>query len=246
MLSYLLLPENVTFALALGLLLILGSIQLVSFLVGTELFGSLDDAFGGHGGPDIDLDGDVDVHASLDGDVAADGNTALAEAAHHAAPTLGESLVSLLGLGKVPFIFSFLFFLFAYSAFGYNAQLLLIDLGLGPAPVWLGSLGAFVMSLPLLRAGNELMARVIPKDETTAVSEQTFVGKLARLTIGTATHARFTEARLEDEHGHTHLVQVFADEEGQSFTAGDQVVIVGRRGNQFTVVGAPAALRLEE
>lgn len=229
MLAYLLAPENITFAIALGLLATLGAIQAVSLLLGAEVFGFLQSWVGqlgepGHGGAHVDVGHGGDVSVS-----------------HHT-PSFGEAVLSLLGVGKVPFIFTFLSFLFVYACIGYNVQWVVGSASGTLWPLWLASLVAFALSLPVLRLVNEVLGRVVPRDESYAVSEDSFIGKLAVVTIGTVTFERTSEAKLTDEFGRTHYVQVVSDEAGQSFREGTEVVLVGRRGSFFTVVGTGGLL----
>lgn len=214
MLDYLFAPENVTFALAAGLLTLIGVLQVLSFLFGFAPLSGVDDW----------LDG-----LSLD-----------------SGPTFGEALLSLIGVGKVPVIFSLLLSLFTFACLGYGLQWVVGTFGSSLWPAWLASLVAFVLSLPVLRGGNEVLGKLIPQDESWAVSEESFVGKLAVITLGTVTYQRSAEAKLEDEHGRTQYVQVVSDLEGESFRAGEEVVIVGRRGSEFTVVRGPYALSFRE
>ncbi|NLE84807.1 MAG: YqiJ family protein [Myxococcales bacterium] len=217
MLDYFLAPENVPFAVVAGLFGLMSVLQIVSFILGLEALSGLDDWLS------AELSFDVD-HV----------------------PTFGEALLSLLGIGKVPAAFSILFFLFGFASVGYGLQWGVATLSGSLWPSWLAGPVAFVFTLPLLRAANGVLAKVVPMDESFAVSENTFVGKLAVVTIGTMTHERSAEVRLEDEHGRHHYVQAVADAAGETFRAGDEVVIVGRQGSVFTVVRGPAALLLEE
>lgn len=236
MLAYLLAPENFTFAIALGLLCVIGGVQAVSLILGAEVFGFLQN-WVGHIGDHGHLPGDVGQGVHVDvghggGELSLD---------HHT-PSFGEAALSLLGVGKVPFIFTFLTFLFGYSCIGYNLQWLIGSLSGSLWPFWLASLAAFALNLPVLRLGNEALARVIPRDESYAVSEESFVGKLAVIVIGTVTFERSSEAKLTDDHGRTHYVQVVADEPSESFSQGAEVVLVGKRGSLFTVVGTRGLL----
>lgn len=209
--SHFLAPENVVFAWALGLLVVLGTLQLVLFLFGLGLSSLFD-----HVLPDLHFDAD--------------------------APSGLESILSLLGLGKVPLAVSLLLFLFLFSFVGYNLQLVLAATPLGALSALPAAGAAFVTTLPLLRLATDGVARVIPRDETLAVSEKTFVGRIARITLGTVTRERSSEARLEDDHGHAHYVQVIAEDDGDSFEAGDEVIIVRQEGSRFTVVRGPQTL----
>lgn len=217
MLDYFLAPENVPFAIVAGLFGLLSALQIVSFFLGLQALSGLDDWLS------TELSFDVD-HV----------------------PTFGEALLSVLGLGKVPAAFSLLFFLFGYASAGYGLQWGVAAIAGSPWPAWLAGSVAFVLTLPLLRVANELLAKVVPMDESYAVSENSFVGKLAVVTIGTMTHERSAEVRLEDEHGRRHYVQAVADTAGETFRGGDEVVIVGRQGSVFSVVRGPTALLLEE
>lgn len=217
MLDYLLASQNLPFAVAGGLLGLIGVLQVISFALGWAPLAGLDDWLGG----DLSLDLD---HA----------------------PTFGEAFLSILGVGKVPVVFSFLFFLFAFTSLGYGLQWVVGTASGELWPAWLAGPLALGGSLPVLRVGNGLLAKVVPLDESQAVSDTTFVGKLAVITLGTVTHERSAEARLQDDLGRTHYVQVVADTAGETFRGGEEVIIVGQRGSLFTVVRGPAALLLEE
>lgn len=81
------------------------------------------------------------------------------------------------------------------------------------------------------------MEKVLPKDETAAVSVESFVGRVATIVIGTATHLRATEAKLVGPEGKIHYLQVVADVQEQSFSKGEEVLVVGRRSEGvFTVI----------
>ena len=49
---------------------------------------------------------------------------------------------------------------------------------------------------------------MIPKDETTAVSDASLVGRVGTIVIGTASAGRPAETRVHDEHGTTHYIMV--------------------------------------
>ena len=207
-------PQNVLFTVALGLFLLIFLIQLLGVLSGFEVFGFLDNLL-----PNADMGVDADLDLP-------DVN-----------PGFLDSVMSMLKLGRVPFVFTFILFLLLFSLIGLYAQLALVHCGL-PRLHWLiASPAAFVVTLPLLRLGNGILEKVLPKDETAAISSDTFIGRIATITIGSVTHERHSEARLLGPDGKTHYVQVVADNEGMSFRKGDAVLIVGRRGEGlFTVI----------
>ena len=60
---------------------------------------------------------------------------------------------------------------------------------------------AFVASLPIVRISGGALGRVIPRDETTAVSIESLVGRIATVVSGTARAGYPAQARVTTEHG---------------------------------------------
>lgn len=198
-------PENLPFALALALMFALGLVQLLALLLGLGAFGmdsSLPD-----GGPELEAEFGI----------VPDGGSGA---------NLFSALLSWLNLGKVPLLVSLIALLFLFAFIGFNLQALLV-LGLGMRlPAALAALAAGLLALPPLRFANGLLARIMPKDETLAVSRETFIGRVATITLGTATAARAAEARLLGPHGHTHYIMVVPDDPAAQFSQGEAVLVV--------------------
>lgn len=133
--------------------------------------------------------------------------------------------LSLLGLGKVPLIvwLTFLMGLFVIFGYGFNAVTNSI---VGYTPIWISivpvSIAAFVFNGVLCRA----FAKVFPKLETTAVSTDTFKGRVARLTLGNATYTDFAMGVVQDEHDHTHNIRVQTMDDGVVIEQGNEVILV--------------------
>lgn len=207
-------PENGVFLVTLCLFLLIFVIQALSVVIGMEPFGFMDSLL-----PDVDFNADTDLHL---GEVS---------------PGFIDSVMSMLKLGRVPFVFTFILFLFLFSVIGLYGQLVLFELVGTRLNGLLASGGAFVVTIPLLRFGNGILEKILPKDETAAISANTFVGRMATILIGTATHARAAEAKVIGPDGKTHYINVVADNEGKSFIQGDHLLIVGRRTEgTFTVI----------
>jgi hypothetical protein len=76
----------------------------------------------------------------------------------------------------------------------------------------------------------------MPKEETDAVSEETFVGKVATIIRGTAKRGFPAEAKLKDLSGQTHYILVEPDAEGDEFTQGAEVIVVQKTGAVCRVI----------
>ena len=100
---------------------------------------------------------------------------------------------------------------------------------------------AFVLAMPVVRGVGGLFARLVPRDETTAVSEDSLVGRVAVITVGVASGNAPAEGRVRDEHGQTHYVMVEPDIAGESFPAGTEVLLVKRAGAKFFGIRNPSA-----
>jgi hypothetical protein len=222
--AHLFAEHNLPFAIALFLFGLIGVLQVASFLVGSTLFAFLDDWF-----PSLDIDADASADASADVDAAA-------------APGFVASVFSMLRFGRVPFVISLLLWLLVFAFIGYNAQLISVVVREGrPIGVGWAALLSFVLSLPLVRAGNQALARLLPRDETRAVSEEDLVGSTGRITVGTVTHTQSSEACVLDGYENSQYIQVVSEDEGETFVSGAPVLVVRRAGHLYTVVADPTA-----
>jgi hypothetical protein len=76
----------------------------------------------------------------------------------------------------------------------------------------------------------------MPKDETEAVAETSFIGRIAVITLGNASPGNPAEAKLRDKFGQTHYVMVEPDESDERFENGTQVVLVNQQGAIFKAI----------
>ena len=83
--------------------------------------------------------------------------------------------------------------------------------------------------------GNKL-SKVIPKEQSNAVTADSFINKTATITLGVSKKGRPSEARLTDEHGQIHYVTVEPLKDEAEFIKGDQVLLVEKKGSIFSVI----------
>jgi len=208
--------QALPFTAALVVMVILASINILTALAGLEVFDFLDSMI-------PDLDGDLDL-----GDVVS---------ADNLSPSFLEGMLLWMNLGRVPLIVTLNIFLFCFSALGFLMINMAGSIGVSNLPWILTIPLALVGSILPVKIGNSLAARIWPKDETAAVSSETFIGRVAKITIGVATHDRAAEAKLKGPLGRAHYVMVFADNENDRFPQGTAVLLVGRRDTKFTAIG---------
>ena len=163
-----------------------------------------------------DLDADMD--GQVDGLGAADG------------------LLSYLGLGRLPLMIWLALFLLMFMLIGYIGQQTVLGITGGMLSPWLAAPVAALLSIPTTAILARPLARIMPKDETTAVSIDSLIGRFAILGTGTAKPGSPARAKVIDIHGHPHFVMVEPDNDGQVFTSGEKLLLVRREGNLFKAI----------
>ena len=139
-------------------------------------------------------------------------------------------------VGRVPILVLIIVFLCAFGLGGFLLQALARGLAGFPLPPALVSLPAFAAAVPAVRYAGLGLARIMPKEETDAVSEKTFIGRVAVVIRGEARRGLPAEAKLRDHHGQTHYVLVEPDEDGAKFSQGAEVLIVHQSGSTYRVI----------
>lgn len=231
MTDWLVAPGNGPFVVALLVMLGLTLVEVVAL-------------FGGFGLNDL-VDEYVVTHTGLD---------ALGESASGLDVTSGPDGPGLVGrflawlyVGQVPVLMILVVFLSVFAALGLLFQTLLRGtLGM-PLPAAAAAPIVWVACLPVVRGSVAALARVMPRDETTAVDPESFVGRTAQVTGGTARPDLPAQARVVDAFGTTHYVLVEPEDTGEMLEAGSHVLLVRRvSGTRFTAIANTNPALLEK
>lgn len=210
-------PECLPFSVALLVMLGITVLEGVTMIFGMGASHALESVI-----PDFDLDVDVDL--STEG---IDGSHALSR------------LLGWLRFGKVPVLMLFVILL---TAFGLSGLLLqaAVQNSIGTLlPAWLVAIPAFLVALPMVRLGGSILVHIMPQDETDAVSEEAFLGRIATLVLGSATQGSPAQAKLRGPKGNTHYVMVEPDDGSTTFSSGELVLLVSRHGTVFRAIPNP-------
>ena len=210
----LLLPGNAPFVVAIGLMVVIGALESLSLLLGlslTEHAGSL-----------------LVTHFGLDhGEAGAE-------------PGAVGQFLGWLHIGRIPLLMVLILFLLGFAVVGLSLQQVLRVVTGWMAPPAFAAVLACAGALPFVRQMGGLICRYLPQNESTAVSEEAFIGRTAQIVTGTASEGVPAEARLVDEFGQPHYVRVEPDEPDQSFARGTTVLLVSRvSGSHYRVIANP-------
>lgn len=218
---------NQPFAIALGIMLVLAALEVLGLVLGAGLSDAIDSVL-----PDLDFDADLDL--DIDAADAVEG------------PGFLLNALSWLCIGKVPALMLLVFFLTAFGLTGLFLQITVHGISGSYLPGFLASIPAFICAIPLTRVFGLSFAKVMPKEETEAVSSKTFVGRIATITKGAARRNLPAEAKLHDEFGQAHYILVEPDLEDDVFTAGTEVVVVRQIGSFYRVIKNTTAVLSKE
>ena len=212
MIAFLSAPENFPFTLALAVMIGIALLEGITSLFGAALSSLLDTLI-----PDFDVDMD-------------------AGGPEVQTPTPLSRLLGWLRIGRVPILMLLVIFLTGFGLIGLAMQSVLIGaIGL-LLPGWLAAIPAFFLALPVVRLLGGLLERFMPQDETDAVSRESFIGRIATLTLGSARQGNAAQAKVKDEHGYTHYIMVEPDTGQEELQQGEEVLLVRKQGAVFQAI----------
>ncbi len=151
-----------------------------------------------------------------------------------------SAVLSWLHIGKVPILALLVMLLTSFAVIGFILQFAVNGTSgyFLPAPLAAGI--SLVGGISIVRVFGAGLSKIMPKDETTAVSDASLVGRIAVVVIGTASQGNPAEARTRDEHGHTHYVMVEPEEPDHKLESGSSVLLVRQvSGRLFRAIPNP-------
>lgn len=133
-----------------------------------------------------------------------------------------------LHVGRVPFLVLIVLFLTGFAITGLLLQSVLHTLFHFMLPPALAACLALLMALFFVRKTGKPLGRLMPQEESSALSEIDFVGRPVKIITGEASQGNPAEGRFVDEFGQAHYVRIEPDDAGQIFIRGQTVLIVAR------------------
>lgn len=216
MTDFLFASQNLPFAVALAIMALLTLLEFLAIVLAGHTSHVLDGLL-----PELHL-GDVD-------------------GSEIAAASFLDRFLGWLHFGQIPVLMLLAIFLLSFGFLGLALQGVLRNALGFMLPGWLAALAVLPLSLPCVRVGGSVLAKIMPRDETQSVSAQSFIGQVATIVLGTARIGSPAQARLKDKHGQSHYVMVEPDQDDEQFEAGDAVLIVSQAGINYRVIRADNA-----
>lgn len=145
-----------------------------------------------------------------------------------------DKLLGWLSFGRVPLLVLMVLFLAGFALSGFALNLIVRQLLGVWAPTSIAVIVALVITVPMVRLLGSGVARLIPRDQTFAVSFDSLVGRVATIVNGTARPGYPAQAKVANEHGQNLYVMVEPEAEGMTFQSGERVLLTRQlSGNRF-------------
>lgn len=209
MIDFLVADQNTLYSFALCLMLFIALLEGVGVLLGLSLFSAIDNILS----VDVDIDADMQAPGGL------------------------TAILGWLCISRLPFLIWLVLFLTTFALTGLSINFASATIANYMVPTLIGSLITLIITIVLVRMFGSKLADILPKNETSAVSSDSFTGAIAQITLGKASINNPTEAVLTDQFNQKHYLLVAPERETDTFTQGDQVVLT--RKEQSTWLAIP-------
>ncbi|MBB1323315.1 MULTISPECIES: YqiJ family protein [Shewanella] len=209
MLAFLSAHGNVPFSIALVIVIMLGTFELIAMIAGLSIFSALDNSLS----VDIDTDVDMDAETSITG---------------------MTGLLGWLCLDRLPLLIWLVLILSSFAIAGYVINFTSLQISAALLPQLITVPIAFIITLISSHFLGNAVANILPKNETSAISVDSLVGCVATITQGRAVKGMPTEAVARDEFQQKHYVLVEPERLGIEFVRGAEVVLLARKGKVWT------------
>ena len=154
-------------------------------------------------------------------------------------PNGADGPLGWLHIGKVPLLVLLILFLSGFALSGYVLQASIQSISGQLLPAWLASIPAFLTGLSTVKGVGGVLAKVIPQDESSAVSEQTLIGRSGVVIQGVARDGMAAQAKVRDSYGRAHYVMVEPDLIEETFAEGSDILLVKKVGARFKCIHNP-------
>ncbi|QOL26201.1 DUF1449 family protein [Thalassotalea sp. LPB0316] len=207
MLDFLFLDFNTLYTVALVIVAVIGLLEGLGILLGISLVNLFDDLL-----PiDINLDADIS-------------QTGLSK------------LLSWLCINKLPVLVWLIVILTSFSIAGLSLNYFSIQFSDEVLPKWLAFVLASASSIFLTKWLAKPLARLMPKNESSAVSVDSLNGLIGTVTLGKASKNNPAEAVVQDSFNQKHYVLVAPELDGQIFNQGEQIILVEKTENHWLAI----------
>ena len=214
MIEYLLAPHNAPFFYAFCFVALVLFLEVASLLIGAGFSQIIDNLFDAT---------DVGIGDFSDGEIEIQGNFI-------------SKYVAWIKVNNVPLLILCVVYMGTFSTIGYIGQNFALRILGNPIEIWIASIIAGILALPLYKVIAQFLADKLFKEETSAISEKTFVGKIIEINTGVARVGLPAEGKYKDQFGQLHYFMVEPDNTTDQFYQGDMVKLIKYENKIFKAI----------
>ena len=152
-----------------------------------------------------------------------------------------DSPLDWLNLGKVPLLILLMLLLGLFAAGGMVLQAVAEPLT-GLVPTLPAAVAAGIFALLTTGAASRLIARIMPREESYALSDEDLIGRVGTVTVGPLETHAVGKISVHDAFGNRHFPRVRPATAGEVIETGARVLIVDIKNREYRVIRAPVEL----
>lgn len=149
---------------------------------------------------------------------------------------LGTEFANWLNINKVPFLVWLVILLIVFGLAGLILNGIAGAVFAFTLPTLYSVPLAFVIGVSVTSKTAQFVAVLLPTVETSAITNDEFVGVVAEITIGKASKGNPAEAKFTDSYSQSHFVLVEPFEEEELFTQGERVILVQKNEHSWLAI----------
>ncbi|WP_330629246.1 DUF1449 family protein (plasmid) [Thioclava litoralis] len=235
-------PGLTPFLIAAGLVVALLLLEVVMLLTGLSTTGDSGDLaldmeadadLIGLSAPEIAAELDLPTEVAVQIEGAFDGHS---PAALEATPSAGGIMTDMLGLNKLPLTIWLTLFCALFAGLGLAVQTGLWQIVGQAMPRLLAVPVIAVPALALTRGLSSVIAHLLPRDETSAISERSLGRRRGVVTVGEARRGSPAQVRVTDSFGNTHYAMLEPLSESDVIAQGTEVLVLKLPGGDLRLV----------
>ncbi len=142
----------------------------------------------------------------------------------------GFSLTDYLCIGKIPLLMWLVVFLVSYGLSGIILQMIF------HLNVYIAGIIVLFVSIIPTRYVSLFLHKIMPQDETTALSHDDFIGYTATIILGKSSKNHPAEASFIDKFNQKHYIMVEPENDDELYFQGDVVIITAKKSNSIFYV----------
>jgi hypothetical protein len=148
-----------------------------------------------------------------------------------------DAWMSWLNRGGVPLLILIMIALASFAIAGFLIQGIAKSI-IAPLPTLVASAGAIAATIPVTRTLSRWTGKILPKDESAAISQADFVGLTGTVALGPLDQGKPGRVRVKDRYGNIHVLRANAAP-GHTIAQGASVLLVDGNNGLFKAIPAP-------